>query len=152
MRELFELTPKQPRHIRKWQAKEIADGLWQLLDIVIPHNNLKQVRLDNKAILEIDWIEPLSDFKNTQFTVFKCDKYLGDNSWVGKNTMNSLLYHTCNLKDGKYVYITYCGQNEYLNKTTIGIPEEYQQCEYGGIRIDISPDTGIGYLVDSFKV
>lgn len=146
------LKNRRPRHISKWQGKEIAEGLWRLLDIVIPHENLKRVQSDNKTIGEIDWIEPLSEFKNTQFTIFRSDNYLGEDKWVGKNAMKTKLYHKCILKDGKHVYIVYFGQNEYSNKTTVAIPDEYKKDEYAAMRLPISPDIEIGYLVDSFRI
>jgi hypothetical protein len=147
-KEYFKKRLERGRHIKTWEAKEIRKGLWLLLNIAIPNDSLKKVQVKEKPSKKIEWIEPLLEFKISQFTFFKCDGNLGDDSWVGNNC---IVFHKGQLEDGKYFYVLFYGTNADIKKVIIentGEVRKDNNSAYRSVRAGVSPVNGIGYLID----
>ncbi len=141
----------EKRHISRWKAKKINDGLWRLLDIVIPHHSLKNLHVEDKIAKKIKWVEPFKNSKNTEFTFFKSNKYLGDNNWVSKRSMGTLLLHKDVLNDGNYYYIVYHGHNLDVKKVIIkNTHNDMQDSSFAlrSIRSGVSKESDTGFLID----
>lgn len=146
--QLMERRLRKPRHLKTWNAVEINKGLWQLLNVAIPNDNLKKLLVDQTIAQKVEWVKPLTDHRNTQFTFFKSNNSLEDASWIGEGCN---LFYKGKLNNSENLCVLIYGTDFDLKKITVVNDKEKRDDEnyvYRAIRLGVAPINQIGYLVD----
>ena len=140
----------RPRHIRTWKAVQIHDGIWHLLDIVVPHDRLKDAK-GSEINKEVIWVETSLSSTNTQFSFLKRDTIKDYNKWVGKNATNTSLLYRGQLKDGKYFEIVFHGHTKQANPLNQTIVNKIKNSNerIGALQISVTSENSVGCLIDT---
>ncbi|MBI2487101.1 MAG: hypothetical protein HYW01_09110 [Deltaproteobacteria bacterium] len=139
------------RHIKTWQRKELFPSLYQLMDIVIPHSHLEDVKIDESVARKVQWFSPDINYANTQVTFILSENDLGSNNWVGKRSMDTKLMYKGVIQNGCFFYIVYHSNNSSVKSAPILIEENTpeENTAYRLIQIGVDSLSGVGYLVDT---
>lgn len=139
------------RHIITWERQPIQEGLFHLLDIVIPHQRMKHVELKPNLISKIDWFSICTPFLNTHISFFLSKVDFGENKWIGKNSMKTKLLYKGKIHDEKIIYIVYYGHDEPLKLVNAQVTEQsfQENTEYPMILMGVNQTSNVGYLIDS---